>query len=49
MGGGSPLMAIYDDIILKVAREAEGELEDKLGSDVTGRVLFLPHETNVAG
>jgi membrane-bound ClpP family serine protease len=27
-------MAIYDDIILKVAREAEGELEDKLGSDV---------------
>jgi hypothetical protein len=27
-------MAIYDDIILKVAREAEGELEGKLGSDV---------------
>jgi hypothetical protein len=27
-------VAIYDDIILKVVREAEAELEAKLGSDV---------------
>jgi hypothetical protein len=27
-------VAIYDDIILKAVREAEAELEGKLGSDV---------------